>query len=120
MSRKIWRSFWAIVAISAAPTGAVILPATPAAAEPVTECLSLQDGQLVNSCGYTIEAVWCTENIDCNNGRYTNTWTIGAYGSYPVRGGNSGNTVHWGACRGSNSISTNDTDAYSWQFTCED
>ncbi len=100
--------------------GAVILPATPAAAEAMSNCVYLENGSLVNRCGVTVEVVWCTENIDCNNGRFTNSWTISAGGSYPVNGGNSGNTVHWGACRGKNTLSTRDTSAYSWTFYCTD
>ncbi|MGD9813902.1 MAG: hypothetical protein AB7Q23_07515 [Hyphomonadaceae bacterium] len=110
-------------AMAAASGMAVVLVngpmAQPAYAEAVTECLDLVDGSLVNNCPFTIEATWCTENVDCNNGRYTNTWTIGANRSYPVNGGRSGNYVHWGACRGANTLSTHGTAAYSWEFYCE-
>lgn len=94
--------------------------ASPAHAEPVTDCLDLVDGSLFNSCPFTVEAVWCVENFDCNGGRFTNQATIGSMRSNLVHGGRSGNMVRWGACRGANTISINGTAAYSWTFYCSD
>lgn len=100
------------------------LPAAPALAqydddgEDATRCVSMRDGSLYNACGFTIEVTWCVENVDCRNGRYTNQWTLGAYGSYPINGGRSGNYVRWGACKGRNSVTTNGTDSYSWEHIC--
>lgn len=92
----------------------------PAHAEPVTNCLGLRDGRLFNGCSFSVEAVWCTENIDCNDGRFTNRGTIYSMQGRTVQGGNSGNTVRWGACRGVNTISTHETTAYSWEYYCTD
>lgn len=97
----------------------------PAYAEPVTNCLDLVTGndgvaRLFNSCPFTVEAVWCVENIDCNGGRYTNMSTIPSMRRNVVHGGASGNTVHWGACRGANTISHYGTTPYSYTFNCTD
>jgi len=93
---------------------------TPAQAEPVSDCLDLVDGSLFNSCPFTVEAVWCVENFDCNGGRFSNMATIPSLTSHLVHGGRSGNMVHWGACRGVNTISHRDTPANSWTFYCDD
>lgn len=92
--------------------------ASPARAEPVTDCLDLIDGYLFNSCPFTVEAVWCVENIDCTNGRFTNMATIHSMRQNLVHGGRSGNLVRWGACRGANTITHHGTTAYSWEFYC--
>ena len=97
--------------------------AQPAHAEAVADCLDLVNGndgvvRLFNSCPFTVEAVWCVENIDCNGGRFTNMSTIGSMRGNVVHGGASGNRVHWGACRGANTISHYNTPAYSYQFYC--
>ncbi len=81
--------------------------------EDAKNCVSVREpdddngsAYLVNNCGYTVEAAWCVENVDCQNG-LSNTWTLGAGSSYPVYG-TSGRAyeVQWGACRGANTIST--------------
>lgn len=60
-------------------------------------------GSLRNNCAFTVEAVWCVENHDCNPS-YSNMWSIGAGRLYPVFGSRDGGQIHWGACRGANSI----------------
>ncbi|HET9230652.1 MAG TPA: hypothetical protein VFO00_05160 [Vitreimonas sp.] len=95
----------------------------PANAEAVADCLELVRGndevvRLFNACPFTVEAVWCVENIDCNGGRFTNMATIHSMRENIVHGGASGNTVHWGACRGANTISHYGTTAYSYEFHC--
>jgi hypothetical protein len=92
--------------------------APPAYAEPVTDCLELIDGSLFNACPFSVEAIWCVENYDCNGGRYTNMSTIGSMRSHLVHGGNSGNLVRWAACRGVNTISHHGTADYSYQYYC--
>lgn len=119
------RTFFAVPSALALLAGSVtfvsVSPiATPAHAEPVTNCLDLIDGSLFNSCPFTVEALWCVENLDCNGGRFTNQATIPSLRSNLVHGGRSGNTVHWGACRGANTISHHGTEAYSWTFYCND
>lgn len=98
----------------------VVTAASPARAEAATDCLDLIDGSLFNSCPFSVEAVWCVENLDCNGGRFTNQSTIRSRQSNLVHGGRSGNTVRWGACRGVNTISIHGTAAYSWEFYCTD
>jgi hypothetical protein len=98
----------------------VVTIASPARAEAATDCLDLIDGSLFNSCPFTVEAVWCVENLDCTGGRFTNMATIPSLRSNLVHGGRSGNLVRWGACRGANTISTHGTAAYSWEFHCTD
>ena len=92
--------------------------ARAAPAEVVNDCLDVIDSYLVNGCTFSVEAVWCVENIDCHGGRLTNRATIHARQRHFVQGGESGNEVHFGACRGVNTISTNGTNPYSWQFLC--
>lgn len=106
------------VALAFAGGLAIVTVAPPAQAEPVSNCLDLIDGSLFNSCPFTVEAVWCVENIDCNGGRFTSMATIQSMQSHLVHGGRSGNTVRWGACRGANTISYYGTTAYSWEFYC--
>lgn len=106
------------VALAFAGGLAIATIASPARAEPVTNCLDLIDGSLFNSCPFTVEAVWCVENFDCRDGRFTNMATIQSMRGNLVHGGRSGNTVRWGACRGANTISHYGTTAYSWEFYC--
>lgn len=106
-----------ITALVLAPAPlALLVTATPALAQNATNCLSLDDGSLVNSCSFAIEASWCVENVDCRDGHFTNMATIGANSSYPVNGGRSGNYVHWAACRGGNTIHGAD----NYTFTCDE
>lgn len=122
--RKLAALLCAPPAAALAAVGALVVVngplAQPAYAEPVTNCLDLIDGSLFNSCPFTVEALWCVENIDCNGGRFTNQATIGSMRSNLVHGGRSGNTVRWGACRGANTISHYGTTAYTYEFYCSE
>lgn len=99
---------------------AVVTAASPARAEGATDCLDLIDGSLFNSCPFTVSAVWCVENLDCNGGRYTNMSNIPSLQGNLVHGGRSGNMVRWAACRGVNTITHHGTAAYSWEHYCSD
>lgn len=81
-------------------------------------CVDVTDNQLHNGCGYTVWVTWCVENVDCNNGKFTNLEDIGADKSYPVYGAHTGNVVHYGVCKAPMMPMTNDTPAYSYQFRC--
>lgn len=128
-TRSNWRKLAALfcvpsaAALAAAGGVAMVLVngpmVQPAYAEDATTCLELVDGRLFNACPFSVEAIWCVENIDCTGGRYSNMSTIHSMQSHLVHGGSSGNTVRWAACRGVNTISHNGTAAYSWQHYCE-
>lgn len=54
---------------------------------------------IVNHCGFPVEAFWCVENLDCKHGTWgmTNQWAIRAGGQYPVSG-SKGKNVFAFAC----------------------
>lgn len=83
------------------------------------ELVALNDaGSLHNTCAFTVEAVWCVEGHDCRPS-YSNMWSIGPDRMYPVNGTRGGGYVHWGACRGANSVLMGPDDAV-FSYRCPD
>ena len=119
--KNIFVSFLTACALSAYPIVVGFVPKAQARGmgENASGCISLEGYNIQNSCNFTVEVTWCVENYDCNDGKFTNTWTLGPGRMYPVQGSNTGNQVHWGACRGANTLSTNGTQPYSYTFNCE-
>ena len=120
MMRKILCGVGALAALSIAPA---TLPdgkaeARPMFREAVSGCVQLEEVmQLHNTCDFTVQLVYCVENYDCHGGEFSHMFNLGAGGILTLNG-DSAYTVHWGACRGSNSITTVGTQAYSWEFRC--
>lgn len=107
--------------LSAVGGTAMVVPISRAIAQSsdeqtANECISNGDEGLENSCSFTINAGWCVESIDCSRGRFSNNVNISAGSSFPYNGRRSGNPVHFGACRGKDTLIA----APGYEFRCRE